>query len=418
MSAVTEMSASAVTEIPKSSIVKLSILKFLDLMNTNKFYVISGYQSDSRIIFFHCKTPTRQIPFFVYFPSQYQMKIVQSNDLNIKNIVLHPSIEDPTSKTVSYIKSLLDNPCMTYLKSYSERTTQLDKISTSILSPPPKFSSDIVILANQNITLRRNKKIESYNCVSPIVSQKDLEVKVGKIETDVISNIESTVNELIQKSKTTYPDTEDKNMKTFNVKEEEIEEVVNVEFEDDTNTIINTNLLNILNDDGNNENIKNIKMKKHLEPPPLEKDIVSMGMLNICIDINNLFKMISNEDDIETILTDIYLELDLIDIDKRDKRTDELEIISKKLVEKSRTAMQKLKDKELQFKSEITRIKKIIEKIENLKDNKSMKNLSTYRLKLNSMIDDINLSILRTKDDAEYILHNYNMFLAQINKLL
>ena len=88
----------------KQPLIKLSITKFIGLLERHKYILVAIYCTNKNVRFVECRTPKYQKTFVVYLPPKYVLVVPSTSSLKRLNITLEES--HPSSRQIRYMSDM------------------------------------------------------------------------------------------------------------------------------------------------------------------------------------------------------------------------------------------------------------------------------------------------------------------------
>lgn len=450
----------------------LSFKKLKNLLEKNNYFLESVYCEKEFVRFLSCKSPKYQKPFFIYVSEKYSLK--NADDVEKHNIKI--SQDTPSQHHIEFISHMKGEllECDLVLMSCNDIFLYFDNgdfkyylITDDSSSRKKKEKSKSTISSLIDKSNKILKKIESDE--EPIEDEPSnsdsSDSKKEDSSLEEISGEESPEEEKSEDSKKSKEPSKEKNLEKKSEKESPVEkdlskkdptksqklieeppiederseilskespEEVELVFENEKGEVMDD--VKMFLDEGEEDpSSKNSSKKKSSkkssdndsknETVCIQEIEIDLGIILICVTISNFFKKIQNY---ESELVEQYSQLDENEIENRNRKLKQINELCSKFLEVSKDRVAQKTKKEKKLKNELIIAISVMVKILELK-KKVEENPSKYQqdiAKVNDIyeqtkntIRDLNIEILKVKDDINELLSNYCITLQESLKL-
>ena len=405
--------------------VKLSLSKFLDLLNRHKYTLHGVYSEGNKIRFLECRTPKQQKTFIIYLPDKYKMKLGSSTSLKRFNII--PSDDLPSSRQIKYMSDI-KGPLI---------ECDLLSVSSSLLCMYKNSGETICYLIGDEKESKDESVEEEEIDQITVIEQKAIKT-LKKIEPDIELPIIEKRNE--EENEEENEEQEEENEEEQDGQEEENED--ELVFEDADGKPFDE-VKHILSQDKTIEqDLENLKKKVSSEeteedgedelhiiqdnslPPQLEDSDVSLGIIYIAINAGSFFKKIKTY---EKELIGFYEQLDDNELDTRKEKLKTLSENTADFLAKAKERIDNIQNEEKELKFQLVRLTIVLTQIDAVK-LKVVSNEKKYGIELTqelekihrktrSTIHELNINLLKLRDSADELLSNYLSSIKELKEL-
>ncbi len=152
-------------------------------------------------------------------------------------------------------------------------------------------------------------------------------------------------------------------------------------------------------------------------PENLDQEEINVGMIYVCIDINDFFYKISTY---ETVLLNCYNDIEEKEYDVREIKIRKIEDLVINFKVNSFDKIEDIKNQEVDIKTQIKRLSSILLSCENLERRKKhddASDIETIVKETKRTIDDFHIELLRLRDKAHYVLDEYTNYVQGLLKI-
>jgi len=154
-------------------------------------------------------------------------------------------------------------------------------------------------------------------------------------------------------------------------------------------------------------------------PTNLEDDEVQLGLIYVLIDLSTFFKKVST---LENDILDYYDQLEENEVEMRDTRMVTIKDLSNRLEVTTSERLTKIKEEELALKSQLLRLTLVLSQTEKLKTRTNdpkkfseiIPEIDAIYHRTRKTIHDLNIQLLRLRDEADEMLTAYQSFLEEL----
>ena len=464
--------------------VNLSINKFLDLMRTYDYILVSVYCENDKVIFFECRSPKYQKTFIIYISKTYSIKIpdtIKKHKItllqslpspehieflsNINGPLLECDLVSISSSQIcifhnsgdiyyylfgdndSDIKKVQsdeenenENEVDNLIKNASKVLHKIDpNINIQTEKPKPKSKKKIETLPfkKEEVSLSKSKtlsfKKEEDSLSEPKSESKTLSFKKEEIIEEPLSELEPESNklELEPKEKETEILSEIDIIKSggFTEKVELIFETDEGEKIDDTKSLVEGSQVlsepeDVEEDTTDDEQYQDQEYAlDNSIPSNIEDNDIDLGIIYITIGIGPFYKKIKTFED---EMIKMYNQLDENEVDFRKNRLKSIKESMEDLLEHSHKRLNEIHEEENNLKYQLMSLSVVLIQTTTLKKKIESKpeKYGEDILKVEKIYNqtrktafNINLELLRLRDQANELLYNYKMTINELMEL-
>lgn len=439
--------------------ISLSVDKVLLVLKKRGYIISAIFIEDEGVIrFLVCRSPTFQKTFVIYIPEKFHLKIPEES--SFKKFNIEPSVELPSTRQVEYLSdikgpllecdicSISNEAICTYRNDNSIKCYRIKEDGEEIIVEEDKEDEEDdevqIITKNADKLIQKLKpgstlpKAKLREKEEPLVSDTEEEEDIlDQEENKVVSlTAENEDGELVEVNITSD------NEEDIEDEEEEEEEKVELEFEDVPEE--DEEEVNDLPELGEEEeSIESIeedvkKLEEKILPDQEEKKVehfdnslpediketdLSLGIIYVLIDLRKFYRELS---EIEKEIITCYEQLDDNELDIRNNQIKNIEEKSSEFVDHVKTRVNGITEKEKSLRLQLVQLTIVLSQLDELKKQTS-NNILRYNNDIGEIdrienstrkfIHDLNMELLRLKDECNELITNFNSSLDDMLEL-
>ena len=364
--------------------IKLSLTKLVALLDKKSFTIVSCYCENEEVRFMEVQSPFYQKTFFIYIPTKYKL-LTNGEYKNLK--IYLKTIND--ERQVDYIAEIKGN-----------------------------LHCDILAISSNSMCLCLDKgEILHYSFNVQGESERSDNVKLEETKIDKLIKVseETIENTIVKKSFNS------KNLKKIKGSSEKNQgDKVELVFEDDDGSPIDYPIQEIMEREvqdtepaGSGEKLNNISYE-NLVPFGIERADLHIGIIYFSIDIGSFYKEIAT---VEDTIVKTYESINENENIARDLKIQEIDELSKTIISNMERRRDKYMSEYKESKNQLITLKNILLKADNIssvKDHSSKTNIEKIQIQTRAVIQELNMKMLKNREDFDNILNIYQTTLESI----
>ena len=440
----------------KTRIIKLSLHKFVSLLEKNGYIITSVYCEKENIRFVECKTPRFQKTFIINLPKKYGMKCPSDLGEEIyKRLFISKTDETPTSRQIEFISdikgpllecdvlAISSDMLCSYIKSQPAECFRIGQIVESDEDEEVEDEKGDEITSLEKETLSVLKKVNGSQAQLPKISLKEMSHSSSSKNEDILAVGEENEDEDIIEEEEEEDDDEDEEDEDIIDDEDADDEPQNVEleFEDENGDPIDEVKI-ILEESYANDaesSLREIEEKideKDIEygientissfnslHPNIENEEIVLGVVFVLVDISFFFRNIKTY---EEEVMKCYEHIHESETELRSKRLQKIKDMVKEFLSYSEQKIKNIEDEEKYLRSQLIRLSVVLaqtsslqEKISKQPDKYGNVIAETEKIyeKTRETVHSVNMDLLKLRDTSDELLINYSAIVQELLEL-